>query len=177
MQKLKLAMSIVVGEELNSWQSPNVLRRLHNYSKLMYGHTYKPVSKYLKLTVYLIVLCGFFFSPFSCPIRTKNKMVKRSSYYASKLFSAISSFTSTVALLLWPANLYWLSRIMTNERWPTIDPRIINVIYLLQNEVRTKHTHSSARWRRRVKKIFVYKMIEVSKYSDMPIRPSHKVMR
>ena len=46
MQKLKLAMSIVVGEKLNSWQSPNVLRKLHNYSKLIYGHTYKLVLKY-----------------------------------------------------------------------------------------------------------------------------------
>ena len=60
LQKLKLAMSIVVGEKLNSWQSPNVLRRLRNYLKLMYSHTYKLVSKYLKLTVYLIALCGFF---------------------------------------------------------------------------------------------------------------------
>ena len=54
MQKLKLTMSIVLGEKLNSWQSPNVLLRLHNYSKLIHGHTYKLVSKYLKLTVYLI---------------------------------------------------------------------------------------------------------------------------
>ena len=60
LQKLKLAMSIVVGEKLNSWQSPNVLRRLHNYLKLMYSHTYKLVSKYLKLNVYLIALCDFF---------------------------------------------------------------------------------------------------------------------
>ena len=60
LQKPKLAMSIVVGEKLNSWQSPNVLRRLRNYLKLMYGHTYKLVSKYLKLNVYLIALCGFF---------------------------------------------------------------------------------------------------------------------
>ena len=60
LQKLKLAISVVVGENLNSWQSPNVLRRQHNYSKLMYGHTYKLVSKYFKLTVYLIALCTFF---------------------------------------------------------------------------------------------------------------------
>ena len=60
LQKLKLAMAIVVGEKLNSWQLPNVLRRLHNYLKLMYSHTYKLVSKYLKLNVYLIALCGFF---------------------------------------------------------------------------------------------------------------------
>ena len=59
MQKLKLAMSIVLGEKLNSWQSPNVLRRPHNCSKLMRGHTYKLVSKYLKITVYLI---AFFLS-------------------------------------------------------------------------------------------------------------------
>ena len=59
MQKLKLAMSIVLGEKFNSWQSPNVLRRPHNCSKLMRGHTYKLVSKYLKITVYLI---AFFLS-------------------------------------------------------------------------------------------------------------------
>ena len=60
MQKLKLAMSIVLGEKVNSWQSPNVLRRLHHHSKLMYGNTYKLVSKYFKLAVYLITLCNFF---------------------------------------------------------------------------------------------------------------------
>ena len=60
LQKLKLAMAIVVGEKLNSWHSPNVLRRLHNYLNLMYSHTYKLVLKYLKLNVYLIALCGFF---------------------------------------------------------------------------------------------------------------------
>ena len=63
--------------------------------------------------------CVAFFLSVSYPTRTKNKIVTRSSYYASKQFSAISSFTSTVVLLLWPANLYWLSRIMTNERWPS----------------------------------------------------------
>ena len=78
--------------KFNSWQSPNVLRRPHNYSKLMYGHTYKLVSKYLKLTVYLISLWGFFLSV-SYPTRTKNKMVTRSSFHTSKLFSAIFSFT------------------------------------------------------------------------------------
>ena len=57
MQKLKLAMSIVLGEKLNSWQSPNVLQ---HHSKLMYGNTYKLVSKYFKLAVYLIALCNFF---------------------------------------------------------------------------------------------------------------------
>ena len=44
MQKLKLATSTVLGEKLNSWQSPYVLRRPHNCSKLMRGHTYKLVS-------------------------------------------------------------------------------------------------------------------------------------
>ena len=71
MQKLKLAMSIVLGEKLNSWQSPNVLLRLHNYSKLIHGHTYKLVSTYLKLTVYLIA-----------------EIVTWSSYHTSKPFSA-----------------------------------------------------------------------------------------
>ena len=59
-QKLKLVMSIILWEKLNAWQPPNVSRRLHNYSKLMYGHTYKLVSKYFKLTVYLGALCSFF---------------------------------------------------------------------------------------------------------------------
>ena len=59
-QKLKLVVSIILWEKLNARQPPNVSRRLHNYSKLMYGHTYKLVSKYFKLTVYLVALCSFF---------------------------------------------------------------------------------------------------------------------
>ena len=34
MQKLTLVMSIVLGENSNLWQSPNVLRRKHNYSTM-----------------------------------------------------------------------------------------------------------------------------------------------
>ena len=73
MQKLKLAMSIVLGGKLNSWQSSNVLRRQRYHSKLVYGHTYKLVLKYLKLTVYLIALRSFFLS-LSYLTRTKKKI-------------------------------------------------------------------------------------------------------
>ena len=88
MQKLKLAMSIALREKLNSWQSPNVLRRLHNYSKLMYGHTYKLVSKYFKSTVYLITLCTFFSLRFVSDYKIV-KIVTGSSYPFSKTFCAI----------------------------------------------------------------------------------------
>ena len=64
-----------------------VAKPASNYSKLMYGHTYKLVSKYLKLTVYLIGLCSFFLSV-SYPTRTKNKIVTKSSCHTSKPFSA-----------------------------------------------------------------------------------------
>ena len=72
MQKLKLTMSIVLGEKLNSWQSPNVLRRQHYHSKLVCGHTYKLVLKYLKLTAYRRFVA--FFLSLSYPTRTKNKI-------------------------------------------------------------------------------------------------------
>ena len=108
MQKLKLAMSIVLGEKLNSWQSPNVLRRPHNCSKLMRGHTYKLVSKYLKITVYIIA----FFLSILFPTRTKNKIVTRSSYHTSKQFSAtligkLLNFCSCDSLRQLTTLLWW----------------------------------------------------------------------
>ena len=108
MQKLKLAMSIVLGEKLNSWQSPNVLRRPHNCSKLMRGHTYKLVSKYLKITVYIIA----FFLSVLFPTRTKKKIVTRSSYHTSKQFSAtligkLLNFCSCDSLRQLTTLLWW----------------------------------------------------------------------
>ena len=119
MQKLKLAMSIILWEKLNSWQSPNVSRRLHNYSKLMYGHTYKLVSKYFKLTVYLMALCRFFLSV-SYPTRTKNKIVTRSRYHTSKPFSAtvkgkLFSFCSCDSLRQLTILLWWWQLVSNNE--------------------------------------------------------------
>ena len=108
MQKLKLAMSIVLGEKLNSSQSPNVLCRPHNCSKLMRGHTYKPVSKYLKITVYIIA----FFLSVLFPTRTKKKIVTRSSYHTSKPFSAtligkLLNFCSCDSLRQLTTLLWW----------------------------------------------------------------------
>ena len=119
LQKLKLAMSIVVGEKLNSWQSPNVLRRLHNYLKLMFGHTYKLISKYLKLTVYLIALCSFFLYV-SYPTRTKTKRATRSSYHASKQFSAtvkgkLFNFLSCDYLEQLTTLLWWRQLVSNNK--------------------------------------------------------------
>ena len=108
MQKLKLAMSIVLGEKLNSSQSPNVLCRPHNCSKLMRGHTYKLVSKYLKITVYIIA----FFLSVLFPTRTKKKIVTRSSYHTSKPFSAtligkLLNFCSCDSLRQLTTLLWW----------------------------------------------------------------------
>ena len=119
LQKLKLAMAIVVGEKLNSWQSPNVLRRLHNYLKLMFGHTYKLISKYLKLTVYLIALCSFFLYV-SYPTRTKTKRATRSSYHASKQFSAtvkgkLFNFCSCDYLEQLTTLLWWRQLVSNNK--------------------------------------------------------------
>ena len=131
MQKLKLAMSIVLREKLNSWQSPNVLRRLHNYLKLMFGHAYKLISKYLKITVYLIALCSYFLYV-SYPTRTKTKRATRSSYHASKQFSAtvkgkLFNFCSCDYLEQLTTHLWWrqlvsnnkVNRIIYWSRWKT----------------------------------------------------------
>ena len=114
-----LAMSIVLGEKLNSWQSPNVLRRLHNYLKLMFGHTYKLISKYLKLTVYLNALCIFFLYV-SYPTRTKTKRATRSSYHASKQFSAtvkgkLFNFCSCDYLEQLTTLLWWRQLVSNNK--------------------------------------------------------------
>ena len=114
-----LAMSIVLGEKLNSWQSPNVLRRLHNYLKLMFGHTYKLISKYLKLTVYLNALCSFFLYV-SYPTRTKTKRATRSSYHASKQFSAtvkgkLFNFCSCDYLEQLTTLLWWRQLVSNNK--------------------------------------------------------------
>ena len=116
MQKLKLAMSIVLGEKLNSWQSPNVLQ---HHSKLMYGNTYKLVSKYFKLAVYLIALCNFFLTV-SYPTRTKNKIVTGSSYHTSKLFCAtvkekLFNFCSCDSLRQLTTHLWWWQLVPNNE--------------------------------------------------------------
>ena len=116
MQKLKLAMSIVLGEKLNSSQSPNVLCRPHNCSKLMRGHTYKLVSKYLKITVYIIA----FFLSILFPTRTKNKIVTRSSYHTSKPFSAtvlgkLLNFCSCDSLRQLTTLLWWWQLGPNNE--------------------------------------------------------------
>ena len=122
MQRLKLAMSVVLGEKLNSWQSPNVLRRQHNYSKLMNGYTYKLVSKYLKLTVYLIA-----------------KTVTGSSYNTSKPFSELWTVvqfylhqqhllqTPSIAFTLWKE--YWQKIDVQRFHWTSNFLRLSNHIF------------------------------------------------